>query len=138
VTEVIDSSALVAFCLKEKDLDREKIGELLLKGLFSVDLIISESANAIATSLRRGLTDKDTALRAFEVMLDFTTNNIRLTPQGEIISDAFEMAESRNIAIYDALYISLTKKIKGSLVSLDSNQLDLARKLGIKVEEILL
>ena len=136
MTEVIDSSVLVAFCLNEKGLNREKMRELLLKGVFSVDLIISESANAIITSRRRGLTDKDMAVRAFEVMLDFARNNIRLTPQLEIISDAFEMAESHSIAIYDALYLSVAKKLKSSLVSLDSKQIDLAGKLGIEVEEI--
>jgi predicted nucleic acid-binding protein len=50
VTEVIDSSALVAYCLKEKEFDREKVRRFLANGLVSVDFIISESANAIITS----------------------------------------------------------------------------------------
>jgi predicted nucleic acid-binding protein len=136
VTEVIDSSALVAYCLTEKELDREKMGEFLSKGVFSVDIIISESANAILTSRRRGLTDKETARRAFEVMLDLVQNNVKLTPQLEIISDAFEITTSQNIAVYDALYLSLAKKMKSTLVSLDSKQIDLAKKLGIKIEQI--
>jgi predicted nucleic acid-binding protein len=136
VTEVIDSSALVAYCLTEKELDREKMGEFLSKGVFSVDLVISESANAIITSRRRGLTDKETARRAFEVMLDLVQNNVKLTPQQEIVSGAFEISTSHNIAIYDSLYLSLAQKMKSTLVSLDSKQIDVAKKLGIKVEPI--
>ncbi|MDA4131187.1 MAG: type II toxin-antitoxin system VapC family toxin [Thaumarchaeota archaeon] len=138
MTEVIDSSALVAYCLAEKELNREKMRDFLSRGLFSVDLIISESANAIVTSKRRGITDKATAHRAFEVMLDLAQNNIKLTPQSEIISDAFEISESHNVAIYDALYLAVAKKMKSSLISLDSNQIDFAKKLGVRVQHMLL
>jgi predicted nucleic acid-binding protein len=71
-------------------------------------------------------------------MLDLAKNNIKLIPQQEIISDAFEISESQEIAIYDALYLSLAKKMKASFLSLDSAQIGSARKLGIKVEKILL
>ena len=122
----------------ERELDREKMRDFLSKGVFSVDLVISESANAIITSRRRGLTDKETARRAFEVMLDLVQNNVRLTPQQEIILDSFGISEPHNIAIYDALYLSLAKKLKSTLVSLDSKQIDLATKLGIRAAQITL
>ena len=93
MTAVIDASALVAYCLKEEGLDREKVKEHLRSGLLTVDLIRAESANAILVARRRGTIDDKAAKSALESMLDLCSNNIQVLPEDDaLISEAFEMA----------------------------------------------
>jgi len=137
VTAVIDASALVAYCLKEKGLDAEIVKEYLRSGVLSVDLIKAESANAILVAKRRKLADDKTARSALACVLELCKNNIHLLPEDdELVSEAFEMADSNNAAIYDLLYLLVAKKTKSVLLSKDRNQIDLAKMLGIRTEAI--
>jgi len=137
VTAVIDASALVAFCLNERGLNREKLKEHFRTGVVSIELIKAESANAILVAKRRGIVDAETAKLGFANMLDISGNNIKLMAEDdELISDAFEIAGTNNLAIYDLMYLSLAKKINAVLLSKDENQTKLAKKLGIGVEDV--
>ena len=137
MTAVIDASALVAFCLNEDGLDRERLKAHLQEGVISVDLIRVESAKAILISKRRGATNVGAAKLALSSMFELSTNNIRMIPQDdELISAAFEMSESSSLAIYDLLYLSLAKRMSASLLSKDYLQVKAARRLGIKIENI--
>ena len=137
MTAVIDTSALVAFCLNEDALDRERLNERFREGVISIDLIRVESANAILVSKRRGVTGDGAAELALSSMLELSMNNIRMLPQDdELISDAFEMSETVPLAIYDLLYLSLAKKMGASLLSKDEGQIKAAKKLGITTEDI--
>jgi predicted nucleic acid-binding protein len=137
VTAVIDASALVAFCLNEDGLDRQRLKAHFQQGVISVDLIRVESADAILISKRRGAT-KDGAVKvALSSMLELSRDNIKLIPQDDgLISNAFEMSESMRLTIYDSLYLSLAKRMSASLLSKDEGQLKAARGLGIKTENI--
>lgn len=137
MTAVIDASALVAFCLNEDGLDRQRLKAHLREGVISVDLIRVESANAILISKRRGVTKDNRAKLALSSMLELSRNNITLIPQDdELISSAFEMSESTTLAIYDSLYLSLAKRMSASLLSKDEGQVKAARSLGIETENI--
>jgi predicted nucleic acid-binding protein len=137
VTAVIDASALVAFCLNEEGLDREKLAVHFREGAISLDLIRAESANAILISKRRGVTKDNAVKLALSSMLELSRTNIKLIPQDdELISKAFEMSESTTLAIYDLLYLSLAKRMSASLLSKDERQVEAARRLGIKTESI--
>lgn len=137
VTAVIDASALVAFCLNEEGLDRQRLKTHFREGVISVDLIRAESANAILVSKRRGVTKDNAVKLALSSMLELSRNNIKLIPQDdELISNAFEMSESMTLAIYDSLYLSLAKRMNASLLSRDEGQVKAARSLGIKTENI--
>jgi predicted nucleic acid-binding protein len=137
VTAVIDASALVAFCLNEDGLDRQRLKAHFQEGVISVDLIRVESANAILISKRRGVTKDNVAKLALSSVLELSRNNITLIPQDdEMISKAFEMSESTTLAIYDSLYLSLAKRMSASLLSKDEGQVNAARSLGIKTENI--
>ena len=137
MTVVIDASALVAFCLNEDGLDRERLKAHFREGVFSVDLIRAESANAILLSKRRGVTTDDGAKLALSSVLELSRDNIKLIPQDdELISNAFEMSESTTLAIYDLLYVSLANRMSASLVSKDEVQMKAARSLGIKTEDV--
>jgi predicted nucleic acid-binding protein len=137
VTAVIDASALVAFCLNEQGLDKEKLKEHLRNGVISIELIKAESANAILVAKRRATIDEKDAKLALAGMLELSRNNVKMIPQDDgLISDAFGSSESNSLAIYDLLYLSLAKKMGGMLLSKDESQIRLARKLGIMVENI--
>jgi len=138
VTAVIDASALVAFCLNEEGLDREKFKEHLRNGVISIELIKAESANAILVAKRRLTIDEKIAKLSLGSMLEISLTNIKMIPQDdELTSDAFELGSQNNLALYDLLYLSLAMRINGTLLSKDESQIKLAKKLGIKVEDIL-
>ncbi len=137
MTAVIDASALVAFCLNEDGLDRQRLKAHFKQGVISVDLIRAESANAILISKRRGVTKESAVKLALSSMLELSKDNITMIPQDdELISSAFEMSESTTMAIYDSLYLSLAKRMSASLLSKDQGQVNEARSLGIKTEDI--
>jgi predicted nucleic acid-binding protein len=137
VTAVIDASALVAYCLREKDLDAEMVRENLRTGVLSVGLVKAEAANAILMARRRGIVDDDEARASLASMLELCNNNINLLSESdEMIHEAFEISQSNNVAIYDSLYISIAKKTKSTLLSKDERQKDVARKLRIGVEPV--
>lgn len=137
MTAVIDASALVAFCLNEEGLDREKLKEHLRNGVISIELIKAEAANAILVAKRRATVDAEAAKLALTSVLEISGINVKMMPQDdELISDAFELSSSNSLAIYDLLYLSLAKKTSGVFLSKDESQVSLARKLGIEVEKI--
>jgi predicted nucleic acid-binding protein len=137
VTAVIDASALVAYCLKEEGLDRQKIKEHLQSGVLAVDLIKAESTNAVLVARRRGTIDDKGAKSASESMLDLCMNNIQVLPEDDaLISEAFDVAKSNNVTIYDLLYLLIAKKTKSVLLSKDDNQISLGKKLGISSDNI--
>ena len=106
---------------------------LLLAGTISIELIEAESANAILVSKNRGLVDMRAAI---ESMLELSSNNIKMMPQNELISEAFETAESYKASVYDLLYVSLAKRTSSSLASKDEKQKEIARKAKVKIEEV--
>jgi len=137
VTVVIDSSALVAYCLNEKEHDIAKISELLKAGAISSDIIVVESANAILIASRRGLVDKETAEKALDLADRLAKINLKLIPHSETIKDVFDLAKKETkLTIYDALFIFLAKKTASYLASVDERQSKIAAKMGIKLVEI--
>jgi predicted nucleic acid-binding protein len=136
VTVVIDSSALVAYCLKEKACDAGKISEILRNGAISPNIIVTETANAILIASRRGLVDLDTAKKALNSALQVTSINLRMISQSELVSDAYDLAAETRLTVYDALFVFLAKKTKSSLASVDEGQLRAATNLGIKQIEL--
>ena len=136
MTVVIDSSALVAYCLKEKACDAGKISEILRNGAISPDIVLAETANAILIASRRGLIGIDTAKKALDSALQLTSINLRMISQSELVSDACDLAAETKLTVYDALFVFLAKKTKSSLASIDEGQLKVATKLGIKQIEL--
>ncbi len=49
---------------------------------------------------------------------------------------ALKIADELNIYAYDAYFIGCASKFKGSLLSLDRNLLDAAKKYGVKIIEV--
>jgi predicted nucleic acid-binding protein len=133
---VIDSSALVAYCLKEKACDAGKISEILRNGAISPDIVLAETANAILIASRRGLIGIDTAKKALDSALQLTSINLRMISQSELVSGAYDLAVETKLTVYNALFIFLAKKTKSSFASIDEGQLKVATNLGIKQIEL--
>jgi predicted nucleic acid-binding protein len=137
VTAVIDATAVVAFCLNEEGLNRERVASHLRSGVVSIDLVRVESANAILVSKRRGIVQESQATLALSSMLEISRDNIKIVPQDDnLISDAFQIGQSANLAIYDSLYLSLAMRVGASLLSKDQGQIRAARELGIEIEDV--
>jgi predicted nucleic acid-binding protein len=126
----------VAYCLKEKEHNIEKISEILKRGAISPDIIVTESANAILIANRRGLVDSENAKKALELALQLARINLKIIPQFEKVKEAFDLERETRLTVYDALFISLAKKTGSHLMSVDEDQTKIAAKLGIKIIEL--
>jgi len=134
---VIDASALVKFLLREDGW--EKIEEILREGeCVSLDHIVKEAANAI---WRRAVITKEEspedALNRLKALINLIRENT-LTLHNEIdyIEEAFNIAISNHITVYDALYIAQAVVNKAVLVTSDKKQASVAARLGIAVKYI--
>jgi len=134
---VIDASALVKFLLREDGW--EKIGEILREEeCISLDHIVKEAANAI---WRRAVVTKEEspedALNRLKALINLIREDV-LTLYNEIdyIEEAFNIAISNHITVYDALYIAQAVAIKAVLVTSDKKQASVAAKLGVAVKYI--
>jgi len=132
---IIDASALSAYLLDEEGTSyNAKIGQLLIEGTCATELVLTEGCNAILTALRRKRISDEGARNALEVLLSFYDSNIKVYKQDEaLLRSAYQIAQEFGIAIYDALYIVLAKKLGGSLASIDPKQVEVAKKSGVKV-----
>ena len=132
MTVIIDASTLSAFLLEEGD--QQKTRELLIQGVCATELVITESCNAILTSVRRRRINEEQAENAFTVLFSFIDANIKIFKQSEsLLREAYQNARENGSAIYDSVYIALAKQLGGSLCSQDLKQIEIAKKSGVKV-----
>lgn len=119
---VIDASALVAYLLGEEELE-----SYLHEDIYSLDLVIKESANALLKAFRQDRID-DASLRSCHRALVKFADIIELKPQLPLIDKAFALARKEDLTIYDSLYIELAKEMNAKLLSLDRKQRRAAEK----------
>lgn len=132
MTVIIDSSALVAYLLEESGF--EGVRDILAAGASSPGFLVAESANVILEASRSRRVDAETASKAIGAMRGLVeTSNIKLYPEKDLIEDAFRIAATHNLTVYDSLFLTLAQKLEGSLVSKDARQTEAAAKLGIEV-----
>lgn len=132
MTVIIDASTLSAFLLEEGD--QQKTRELLIQGVCATELVITESCNAILTSVRRRRINEEQAENAFTVLFSFIDANIKIFKQSEsLLREAYQNARENGSTIYDSVYIALAKQLGGSLCSQDLKQIEIAKKSGVKV-----
>ena len=127
---VIDASALAAYVLREEGF--EEVSEYLRRyRTISIDLVAKEVANAIIVALKRGRIDARSAERAFKALLIMLNTIIELYPQRELLEDAFSIATSMGLTIYDSLYIALAKRMQALLLTKDRKQYEAAKTMNI-------
>jgi predicted nucleic acid-binding protein len=54
-------------------------------------------------------------------------------PQLGLILSAVQIASANRLTIYDSLFLSLAQTLKAPLLSVDSQQVEVAKKMGLRV-----
>jgi predicted nucleic acid-binding protein len=107
---------------------RATITNVLKKGytLCTVDLALAEGLNAIwkHTSILKDLKPEE----ANPAVEDLTRiyDGLTITTTRELTAEAVHVALTRNITIYDALYIAAAQKMNGTLYTADQKLCDAA------------
>lgn len=126
---VVDSSCISKFILKEPGW--ENLSDILVNSQ-SVDLAIKEVTNSILKAYRRREIDLNDVHTKFKALKALINRNIVLANQEGLIDDALQMAiSSKNLTIYDALFIVLARKKGMPLTTCDHVQYEEAMKNGI-------
>lgn len=126
---VIDSTAIVKYFSREPGW--EKVKQVLLEGVVTLDLSVKELANALWKKVVRNEMSYEVAQEIIRDMVEGKA--LRMESQENYLVDAFKIAVEANITVYDALFIALAKKKELELVTCDAAQAEAARKLGVKV-----
>jgi len=126
---VIDASAIASMILEENEFDN--LSEFLKIEPISIDLLIKEATSAILKAYKRKRINENDLNFKYEA-LNNLKKLIKFYSQDEILPDAFQLSKNENISIYDALYISLAKLKKASILSIDKKLRETANKLNIK------
>lgn len=131
---VIDASALAKFVLKEGGW--RDLAEHLKAGTVSADHAIKEVANAVWKRFKRGAI----SLRESELMLNalerLVGNSVIIEDESAHMGEAIRIAFSRDIAIYDAIYIAIAKHKDLALLTADERQAEAAKGEGVMVIRI--
>jgi len=117
---VIDSSVLVAVLTPEEY--SEWAEEILDKvdEWFSPELVYYEVANAIWKKYKKlRIIGRKEAYEAIDKALDTLKYIIKTYPYSELLRESFKAAEELNITVYDAVYITLAKKLNAKFITLD-------------------
>ena len=125
--KVIDSSALIKYIAKEENW--EKVEEHLKEGCITLDLAIKETANAL---VKKALKNEVTTETAKEI-INYLPKIVRITPQKEHFSKAFEIAIKHKLTIYDALFIALSVNTNMPLLTSDEKQAKASKEHGVAV-----
>jgi len=125
--KVIDSSTLIKYVAKEENW--EKVEEYLKEGCVTLDLATKETANAL---VKKALKNEVTTETAKEI-INYLPKIVRITPQKEHFSKAFEIAIKHKLTIYDALFIALSVNTNMPLLTSDEKQAKASKEHGVAV-----
>ena len=115
-TCVLDASVVAVAFFQQDHADRAHrllVGEHVLH---APDLIYAELANVIWKRHARGEIDPDEAVR---LLADLRSLPLQITPCGDLVEAALELALRSGRSVYDCLYLALAVKTRSVLVSAD-------------------
>ena len=127
---VIDASAVVAFLLREEGW--ETVDSVLRERPSSPELLPVECGNAILVARRRRRLSPERAATALDSLGRVTENVVRLHGHGPLLHEAYSVADSSGLSIYDSMYLALCLRERAPLLSRDNAQGETARRLGIR------
>ncbi|MEM2136754.1 MAG: type II toxin-antitoxin system VapC family toxin [Candidatus Methanomethylicia archaeon] len=108
-----------------------RVREVLLEGVVTLDLGIKEVANALGKKVLKDEISYDIAQTILKDLVE--ERAIPIIDQERFLTQAFTLAVNDNITIYDAIFIVIAKELKTELVTSDKRQMDIAMKNGVKV-----
>ena len=98
----------------------------------TVDLLVTESANVLGKSVRCGLIEKEQVPELFSsIELLYTKGPLALKPALQFMAEALNIALSRDIPVYDALFIAQARSDHATLVTADRELALCAEKCGV-------
>ena len=121
---VIDASALTKFVLKEEGW--EEVIPYLKAGTVSVDLVVKEVANAVWKRFRQEAVSLEEAKTILQALKEIVEKAVKIEEEHNYIDEAIKIAFSRNITIYDSLYIAMAKMKGLDLLTIDETQANVA------------
>ena len=115
---ILDSGVIAAIFFKEESSDRaEKVAENY--ELITLDLAIAEVANVAWKRVIFFNESKEVALKALKNSVDFILGVCRVISSQEVIEDAFEIAITDKITIYDSFFIAASEREMAPLMTTD-------------------
>ncbi|RLE73644.1 MAG: PIN domain nuclease [Thermoprotei archaeon] len=123
----IDASALVKYFSRERGWER--VSELVLEGVASVELVVKEVANSLLKKVRRGEMSAEVALELVEAVPKI----VKIEPQAPLVPRALRLALEHSITVYDALYVALAESRGLELITCDVRQASAAERVGVRV-----
>ena len=109
------------------------MGPYLRRGVASVDLLVKETCNAAVVAARRRTINRNAFNRVIEAALRLSSTNVKMFPQAGLMRSAIDTAYESHLTVYDSLYVALAQTLESPLLSLDSEQTEVARRAGIRV-----
>ena len=113
---VIDASMVVSAFFQEAGAEQARVLLVAGGGLHAPDLIYAEVANVIWKRSGRGEVDEQ---EAGQLLADFLRLPLRITPSGELVAPALQLALRTGRTVYDCLYPAPAVKTKTVMVSAD-------------------
>ena len=132
---VVDSSSLAKFILREEGW--EKIEAILAEDrAVTLELALTEVLNAIwRHAVLLGSFPLDVAREKIEVLVELVESGVlEVVEQRGHLRDAFEIAATQKVTVYDALFIALAASTRATLVASDARQAEVAESLGVNVK----
>jgi predicted nucleic acid-binding protein len=123
--KVIDSSALIKYLTKEENW--QKIENHIKEGCVTLDLAITETANALIKKTLKNEVDIKTAKQIIAHLYKI----VKIMPQTEQFEKALEIATKHKITIYDALFIALAVNTNQPLITSDRKQAETSGRCGV-------
>lgn len=122
---VVDVSALTKFLLKEEGW--EEVTSHLKAGTVSVGLVVKEAANAVWKMFRRGALSIEEAKTVLQALKEIAGKVVKIEGELNYLEEAVKIAFTRNISIYDSLYIAMAKMKGLNLLTVDEAQANAAK-----------
>lgn len=126
---VLDASVIIKWFTQEEDKEKAiELREQFLKGeieIITPDLILYEILNALRFNTAFKEKDLEDALESI-LEMDFTIT----MPISGILDKAIEIAFSKNITFYDAIYVALAYNLNCTFVTADKKLYEKTKDLG--------
>ena len=126
---VLDASVIVKWFSQEESHDKAiKIRDDFLKGEMEIvlpDLILYELSNALRFNPVFDFNDVKEAVGSI-LDMDLTITS----PTSSVLNESIRLAFSKNITVYDAIYISLASNLNYILVTADKKLYNKVKDLG--------
>ena len=115
---ILDSSLIAAIFFKEEASERAERAVENCE-LITVDLAVAEVANVSWKRVVFFNESKEVTLKALERSIDFITGVCEVITSRELIEDAFGIAVTDKITVYDSLFVAASEREKVPLLTTD-------------------